>query len=260
MMMKSILTLFSLWICLAATAQVSENRNVQPFTKIKASLGIEVFYTVSDKTSLQLTADDPEKLAMIKTKSDGETLTLFVDTKGAEKSRKGGERTIDGVSFKILKVYVTGNALTDINVSTGASVTLENLNATENLKIEASSAGAVVGRFNCSELVVDSNSSGSINLNLQAKKVLLDASSASTITLEGKSLSARINASSASRVDTTKLEVADVIVEASSTAKASVTASKSLDANATSLASIYYYGNPMTTNIGKSSMGKIIKQ
>jgi hypothetical protein len=259
-MIKSIVTLFSLWICLAASAQVSENRNVQPFTKIKASLGIEVFYTVSDKTSLQLTADDPEKLAMIKTKSDNDTLTLFVDTKGAEKSRKRGERTIDGVSFKILKVYVTGNALTNINMSTGASVTLENGNSTENLKIEASSGGAVAGSFSCSECIVDTSSGGRINLNLQAKKVLLDASSGSAITLEGKSLSARINASSSSHVDTQEFEVKDLVVEASSTAKASVFASKSLDAKATSLGAIYYYGNPMETNIEKGSMGKIIKQ
>lgn len=110
-MTKFILTATALLASLVAFAQVSENRKVSGFSKLKASQGIDVFYTVSDVNSIKVETDDNERLQMIKTEVDGETLKIFIETKNAQKlkSKNGKKTKINGVGFNILKVYVTEN-------------------------------------------------------------------------------------------------------------------------------------------------------
>ena len=86
-MTKLILTITSFIVGLVATAQVSENRNVSDFSKLKASQGIEVLYTVSNSNSIKVETDDNERLQMIKTEVEGETLKIFVDTDNAKKPK-----------------------------------------------------------------------------------------------------------------------------------------------------------------------------
>lgn len=261
-MTKFILTITSLLVGAIAFAQVSENRNVSDFSKLKASQGIEVFYTVSNSNSVKVETDDNERLQMIKTEVEGETLKIFVDTDNAKKtkSKKWSSRTIDGVSFNTIKVYVTGKSLSEIKASSSASIKIQNLNTTERLEVAASSSGSVSGNFECNDLKVDVSSSGDVDGKINAKHVYVEASSSGDIDLEGKATSLEVKASSSADVDLKTLIVESAIVKASSSADVTVMVTKSLDAAASSSADIDYYGNPSQVNTDKSSSGSVNKR
>lgn len=261
-MTKFILTITSLLAGLMAFAQVSENRNVTDFSKLKASQGIEVFYTVSNTNSVKVETDDNERLQMIKTEVEGETLKIFVDTKNAKKpkSKKWSNRTIDGVSFNSIKVYVTGKSLTNIKASSSASIKVQNLNKTDKLEIASSSSGSVSGSFECTDFKADVSSSGDVKGKLSAKSVYVEVSSSGDVTLEGKATSLEVKASSSGDCKLKGLIVEDAKVKASSSADVTLTVTKSLDAAASSSADIDYYGNPSQVNTDKSSSGSVNKR
>jgi hypothetical protein len=260
-MVKFILIISSFLVGFIANAQVSENRNIGDFSKLKASQGIEVLYTVSNSNSVKVETDDKERLKMIKTEVDGETLKIFIDIENAKKVKsKNGKlktRTINGVNFTVLKVYVTGKALTNIKASSSASIKLQNVNATDKLEIAASSSGSVSGSFECVDFKADVSSSGDVKGKLSAKSVYVEVSSSGDVTLDGKATSLEIKASSSGDCDLRGLTVQDAIVKASSSSDVTITVTKSLDAAASSSADIDYYGNPAQVKTDKSSSGSI---
>jgi hypothetical protein len=71
-MTKFILTIASVLAGIVANAQVTETRNVSDFSKLRASQGIEVLYTVSNSNSVKVETDDNERLQMIKTEVEGQ--------------------------------------------------------------------------------------------------------------------------------------------------------------------------------------------
>ena len=261
-MTKFILTITSLLASLIAFAQVSENRNVSDFSKLKASQGIEVLYTVSNSNSIKVETDDNERLQMIKTEVEGETLKIFVDTDNAKKpkSKKWKNRTINGVSFTIIKVYVTGKSLSEIKASSSASIKIQNLNTTERLEVAASSSGSISGSFDCSDFKADVSSSGDVKGNINAKTIYVEASSSGDVSLDGKATLLEVKASSSGDCNLKGLTVENAKVKASSSADVTLTVTKSLDAAASSSADVNYYGNPSQVNTDKSSSGSVNKR
>jgi hypothetical protein len=259
---KLIISATTFLLNLIATAQVSENRSVTNFSKLKASQGIEVFYTVSNTNSVKVETDDNERMQMIKTEVEGETLKIFVETENAKKikSNNNNSRNINGVSFNILKVYVTGKALSSIKAGSSASIIIQNLNVTEKLEITASSSGSVSGSFDCTDFKADVSSSGNVKGNVNANLVYIEASSSGDITLDGKATSLEVKASSSGDCNLKRLTVENAVVKASSSANVTLTVSKSLDAVASSRADINYFGNPAQVNTDKSSSGSINKR
>jgi hypothetical protein len=246
---------------LLASAQVSENRQSSNFSKLKVSETVEVFYTVSNITSIKVETDDNERLKLIKTEVEGETLKIFVDTKNTKKPKAitGNRRTVNGVSFNFIKVYVTGSALTEIKSSSSASIKIQNLNTTESLVLTASSSGSISGSFDCSDFKADVSSSADIKGRINAKSVFIEVSSSGDITLDGKATSLEVKASSSSNCNLKDVAVDNAIVKASSSADVTVTVAKSLDAVASSSADINYFGNPAQLRKDKSSSGLINK-
>lgn len=258
-MTKFILATTAFLLSLVSFAQVSENRNVSDFSKLKASQGIEVLYTVSNSNSIKVETDDNERLQMIKTEVEGETLKIFVDTENGKKpkSKKWNNRTINGVSFNVIKVYVTGKSLTEIKASSSASIKIQNLNTTERLEVAVSSSGSVSGNFECNDFKADVSSSGDVKGKLSAKTVYVEVSSSGDVTLDGNATSLEVKASSSGDCNLRGLSVVDAKVKASSSADVTLTVSKSLDAAASSSADIDYYGNPSQVNTDKSSSGSV---
>ncbi len=258
-MTKLIVTIASFIVSLVATAQVSENRNVSDFSKLKASQGIEVFYTVSNSNSIKVETDDNERMQMIKTEVEGQTLKIFVDTENGKKpkSKKWNNRTIDGVSFNVIKVYVTGKSLSEIKASSSASIKIQNLNTTERLEVAASSSGSVSGSFDCTDFKADVSSSGDIKGNINAKTIYVEVSSSGDISLDGKATSLEVKASSSGDCNLRGLSVENATVKASSSADVTLTVTKSLEAAASSSADVNYYGNPSQVNADKSSSGSV---
>lgn len=261
-MSKIIISTVTFLISLVAFGQVSENRTVAEFSKLKASQGIEVFYTVSTTQSVKVETDDNEKLAYIKTEVEGQTLKVYVDNNSKEDYSygTGKGKNINGMRFKVLKVYITGNALTAIKASSSASVKLENLNSVDQLEVAASSSATVSGTFDCTDLQVDVSSSGNFKGKVNAKNVAIEVSSSADCDLMGKAEKVTIKASSSADCNAKDLVAEAVTVKASSSADVTVFATKSLDASATSSSSVDYFGNPFQVNTDKSSSGSVNKR
>lgn len=260
-MSKVIVTATAFLMSLAAFSQVSENRTVGSFSKLKASHGIEVFYTISSNTSLKVETDDSERMQYVKTEVDGETLKLYVET-GAKnystRNRKG--KNIDGVNFKVLKVYVSGKALTSIKSSSSSNIRIEGQNSVDKIDLDVSSSGSISGKFSCDKMEIEASSSGDINADVNAKSVSVETSSSSDVNLSGKTEKLSVKSSSSSNCNADKLVADDVVATASSSADINLHVLKSLDAKASSSADINYKGNPAQVIADKNSSGSVNKR
>ncbi len=265
-MIKVIVTITAFLISLISIAQVSENREISTFSKLKASSGIDVFYTISDKISVQVETDDAEKLKLIKTEVDNGTLILSIDTKEYKKPKnkeKGKKKNksnihfINDVEFQVLKITISGPSLEAIKASSSADIKLENLNKSNNLEIKVSSSGSISGSFECANLSVDASSSGDFLGTIAATSIEIESSSSSDVVLSGKATKVLVKASSSSDCDLKKLIVETAIIQASSSADVFINATKSVEAKASSSAAIVIFGNPSEVKKEESSSGSI---
>lgn len=264
--MNKFILFITLFLTGLLTAQVSENRTVSNFSKLKASAGIDIFYTISDKISITVETDDSEKMKLIKTEVENGTLVLSIDTKDykAKKTKKRKNNSnisfINGVRFDVLKITVSGPNLTDIRASSSAKIQLQNVNTSPNLDIKVSSSGKIVGTFETNNANIEASSSGDFGANINATTIEIKASSSGDVVLKGKGKNLILKASSSSDCNLKNLEVEQATIEASSSASVVVTVTISLEAKASSSAAISFYGNP--TNISKevSSSGSVTKK
>lgn len=270
-MIKIIITITAFLISLISLAQVSENREVSDFSKLQVSNSIDVLYTVSDKISVKVETDDLEKLKYIKTEVSNGILKLYVDTKGAKEINKDKSTSnkrsklknvswINGVKFELLKITISGPNLESIKTSSSADVKIENTNTSTNLDIVVSSSGSISGNFNCTNATIASSSSGDVIGNINANSVEIEAGSSSDVKLSGKTMKLDIKASSSANVNLKEFRVENAVIKASSSADVYIAVSNSLEAKASSSASIVYYGNPSQVSKEESSSGSVSKK
>jgi hypothetical protein len=249
-----------LLISYLAKAQVSENRVVEDFSKIKVATGINVFYTISDTKSIEVATDDNEKLQLIKTEFENDLLSIYVDTKDykQKKNRKVIQKnSINGVEFKNITITISGPNLEAIKASSSATIKFTNTNKTESLSLEASSSGDIIGTFEANTTNIQVSSSGDIKGNLQTKDLAIKASSSGDLELTGKAENTTIDASSSADCLLRNLSTEQATVKASSSADVVITVMKSIEANASSSANIIFYGNPSEVIKEESTSGTI---
>ncbi|CAM4031848.1 GIN domain-containing protein [Flavobacterium antarcticum] len=251
------------------TAQVSENRAVANFSKLKVSSSIDVIYTISDNISVTVETDDAEKLKLVKTEVTDGTLILSIDTKDyKEKKNKGKKKNknrsylsfINGVEFQVLKITVSGPNLESVKTSSSADVKFQNTNTISNLEIAVSSSGSVSGNFECTNVIITASSSADLKGTITANSVQIESSSSSEVSLSGKAVKISVKASSSSTCNLKNLTVENAFVQASSSADAIVNATKLIEAKASSSGSISFYGNPANVSKDVSSSGSVIKK
>lgn len=266
-MIKIIITISAFLISSLLLAQVSENREVSNFSKLQASQGIEVFYTISNTISVNVETDDLELLKYIKTEVENNVLKLYVDSKGYKtknsKSKVTGKNktlSINGINFNFLKIIISGPNLESIKASSSADIKIENWNTTTNLDIEVSSAASLSGKFECIKAFVDASSSGAFSGTINATTIEMESSSASNVVLSGKAKEIIINASSSADCNLKQLKVEDAKIKATSSSDVVVTVTKSINAKASSSADISFYGNPLQIEKEESSSGSISKK
>lgn len=184
-MKKLIITTTAFIIGAIATAQVSENRTVSNFSKIEASQGVQVYFTQSNSQSVRVETDDNEKMQYIKTENDGKTLKIYIDSKGKkisfgrndDKSKKKWRIRNNNIRFEVVKVYVSVPKVTDLKVSSGASVVLENNINNDVINLDASASGIISGAINTQKLNIHVTSSSFANISGTTNDMLIDASS-----------------------------------------------------------------------------------
>lgn len=253
-MTKLIILLATTLLSLVVSAQVSENRTVSDFSNLKVATGVQVSYTISNFKSILVETDDNEKLQFIKTEVENGALKIFVDVGG--KNYKGS-KSRNNINFNILKVTIFGPSLKSFKASSSGQIKIENLNASDNLEIGASSSGSISGKFKATDVTVDVSSNSKFKGDVEAKLVVLESSSSAEIEIRGKAEKVTASSSSSSSCNTKDLVVETAEVKVSSSADISVYASKSLDAKASSSGNVFYYGNPTQVFADKSSSGSV---
>lgn len=197
------------------------------FEGIDAARAVKV--VISDKTTdkIRIEADDNVMDYVIAKVKDG-VLTVSID------------KTLNSVSN------------TNVTVTVPANGHIRSL--------EASSASTIRSEVTLSgdKFSIDASSAAKIEATVEVTSCDISASSAAKIKLSGSAQKCNIDMSSASKLSAEELIVADCVVETSSAAKASITCTKNLSADASSGSSINYSGN-CQTQIDKSSGGSVRK-
>lgn len=206
-------------------AQQAETRSVGSFSGIKSAEAVDVYLKKGDKESVR------------------------VEVTGTDL-----DNVITEVVGSYLKIHMANGYYRRANVK--AYVTYVNID-----KISASSASNVFSEemIKVKSMDINASSAATVELSLDAESVVADVSSAGDIVLEGKARKLDVEASSAGDIDAYRLESEEVKASASSAGSIKITATKELDARASSGGDVRYRGNPMKTNTDSSSGGSVKK-
>ena len=221
--MKKVLTIIFLVAAMATTglAQNTETRSLDDFSAISIGEAIKLVLVPGNKNEAKITADNVD-LDEIETRVFGSKLKI----------------ELTGSRYKNIEVEIrlTYKSLEELSVSSAASVWTDGPIKTEDLEISVSSAGDA-------------------RLDIDVNEVDVSASSSGNLVLKGKTISQRVGVSSAGVYKAYDLACEDAYVRASSAGSARVSASKKIDAKASSAGSIKYKGDPDKVYVNSSSGG-----
>lgn len=224
-MKKLLFVLLILSIGAVLKAQEKEERSLPEFDEIQVSQGIDAYLQKGSKGS------------------------VLVEVRGI--ALRDVLTEVDGGR---LKVHIARNTWRDYSVV--VHITYVDID-----EISASSAANIVGKnvIKTDRLILDVSSAADIEVEVEVSELSADASSSGDIEVSGKAKYLNIDVSSAGGVDAYDLEAEIVRVDASSGAEAKVHATKELDAEASSGASVRYRGNPTKSRTDTSSGGSVRK-
>ena len=99
-------------------------------------------------------------MTCIKTEVENDVLKVYINTKGyfegtKRKKDKSGNSWDNGVSFKILKVEISGPYLSKITTNAAAEVKFLNPNKVKEVTLKSSSASSIEGSFEVEKMTVD---------------------------------------------------------------------------------------------------------
>ncbi len=203
---------------------ITQERKIEPFTKVKVSQGLECEITQSETQKVVVEADD-NLINGIITKVENGTLIIKSDYNNYHNVKSRKVR----VSIPVIEALATssGSNLTTKNTLKGKSITL------------------------------DSSSGSELNANVEYDDVSSSSSSGSQINLSGKALKLTTQSSSGSSLDASSLLANDVISKSSSGSSTDVHALVSIKADASSGSSIDYEGKPKKVAKEESSGGSV---
>lgn len=202
----------------------TEKRNItEKFTKISVNRGLEVIVEQSDNISVEVEADE-NLLSHITTKVENGTLVVSSD------------ENIYSAESETVTVKMPN--LEGLESSSGS-----NIKSTNTLKGVSLDAKA---------------SSGSeIELTAEYDNIVTESTSGSTITLSGKALKLSTASSSGSDIDASGLLANEVFAQSTSGSSTDVHPLVSLNAKASSGASIEYGGKPKNISKEETSGGSV---
>ena len=203
-----------------------QTRELDDFSAVKASHGLEV-HLVSDNKEYVVVEADENLFEAIRTEVKGSELKIYAD------------KQIRSADSK--KVFVHYLDIEEVRSSSGSHVITNDVLRSKSLILAASSGSHQKMEINTSRL--------------ESK-----CSSGAHISIEGRSQEATFKASSGAHLKAKNLTTRDAEADVSSGAHITFTVLENLEGEASSGGHIYYYGNPGTTHINKSSGGQIISR
>jgi hypothetical protein len=203
-----------------------EVRQVGEFDEIQVSRGMNVYISQGSPEKLVVIADN-NLHEIIQTEVKGGILKIYVD----ENIKWAKEK----------KVMVTVSKLSAVETSSGSNVW---------------SQGQIMSEY----LDLESSSGANMTLEVNTKKLKANGSSGANIWLSGIAKQAELSVSSGANLKGQELKTDDCTMKASSGANVTSTVVEKLEADASSGGNIWYYGEPASIAINKSSGGNIHKQ
>ncbi len=234
--MKAILTSLLLFFLYAAQGQMvvndpnAEVRAVGPFHGIKASGGIEILLTKSDKVGLVVSNTVNNDNSYIKTEVKDGILNIYPDRRPLVMRGRGR-----------LKVYVAYTDLQSIKGSGACDFRFADKLETERFDIE------LTGACNLKGIV-------------STQKLSVELSGASDIRISGSTSELQLKCSGASDFKSPNFSAQSCIVELSGASDASLNVTESLKVNATGASNFNYSGSPSKTEITKSGSSDVNKR
>ena len=237
-MKKIIVASFLIMLAVSVAAQKTFNgenaqkRNVSSFHGINVATGIELVMVQGNSEEVAVSAATPEFRDKIVTKVENGILRIYYEDKlKARNTRK---------VKKELKAWVSYKSIDELNATTGAHVTIEDILKSSSLKMKVNTGAQVTGKVSTGSLSI-SQSTGSIaRLSGDAQKLEADGSTGSLF--KGEDL---------------RSEVCDVKV--STGAGITITADKELYAKANTGGSVKYKGDASVREIKKGTGGNVSK-
>lgn len=229
-MIRPILTATAATLLLVSPA-LGETRtyDVAAFTGIDVSSGIDVLFTTGSAQSVVVKND----------KGDFDDIKIAVNDGQLVLSRKQKNWITGGWKKRPnYQVTVTAPALDSIDASSGADVSGRGL-AGERITLSVSSGAGIQVE------------------DIAAGLVSLESSSGSELTVSGSCDKVVADSSSGSGIDASGLRCQSAEADASSGSTIGIFASQSVTADASSGADVDVYGNPVASDINKSSGGSI---
>jgi hypothetical protein len=205
---------------------VTRERNIENFTGIRVSTGIDVYLKQGNNESLSVEADENIQ-DFILTEVRGDILNIYTEESIRDAKRK--------------RVYVTTKEVNSIRTSSAGDVYGESPIKSDRLELSASSAG-------------------NIKLEVSAKEIKINISSSGDITISGDTEVLEADLSSAGDLNAYDLTTKEADVSASSAGDADINVSEKLTARASSAGDINYMGNPKYIDAHSSSAGGVHKR
>ncbi|HET6559693.1 MAG TPA: head GIN domain-containing protein [Prolixibacteraceae bacterium] len=200
-----------------------ETRNLDGFDEIEVSLGMNVYITQGSPTNVKVIADN-NLHDVIETDVDGDVLKVYVSANIRE--------------AREMKVMVTVEDITRVNVTSGGNVYSQNQIKAENMELKATLGSNMTMDLDAENLHAACSTGANIKLSGVARESELEGSSGANLKAEDlKSERCRMRASGGGNV------YASVI--------------KELEAKASGGGNIVYYGEPATADISSSGGGNI---
>jgi len=197
------------------------------FTEVEIGSAFEFEIKQSSAYSINVTADD-NVIDFVQVSKDGQTLKIRL-------------RRVSFLGPVTLRASVTMPQLHGLTASGASRGTVSDFSSTEDLDITVSGASIVTG-------------------NITAGNVEFGISGASTIQLEGSANDIDANVSGASHFNLEAFTVNNADVNFSGASSGTVNLNGKLDANLSGASTLWYIGEPTSTDINTSGASTVIKK
>lgn len=206
---------------------VTENRNLNNFTKVELKKGLDCEIIQSKDFKVEVVADD-NLVKDIETKLENETLIISCKY----------DNYIN-VKSKLVRVYIP--IIKQLETTSGASM-------------------KTVGIIKSNNILLKSSSGSDLNANIESERINLESTSGSDLTVNGKAIELKTASSSGSDLDASNLLANSVTSQSTSGSNTEVHPLISLIAKASSGGSIDYVSSPKSLKKEESSGGSVSKE
>ena len=203
---------------------VKKDRPASYFDGVRVSSGIDVYLTQGDKESITVEADA--------------NLHEYILTEIRDNVLRVYSENVSIREAEMMRVHVTIKDVRSLRTSSAGDIVCKSPLKTEDIELNASSAGDIL-------------------LELYAKNVEVDISSSGNVKISGEADRIDANLSSAGDLEAFDFKVKEAKVDVSSAGDAHINVSTSLVARASSAGDITYMGSPKMLDAHSSSAGGI---